>query len=134
MRRWVAVLVSTFGFNVRERVGDARVDVLDRRLVVLAVLLAQDIEADRLRLQGRGGGDKVSEVHENSSGTGYPRGKALPGCSRCGEATGNARMRFVGGRAADGLCRPIGVPPDGGWPGQDGVWSGVWPLQGRGRD
>ena len=49
-------------------------------------------------------------------------------------ATGNARMRFVGGRAADGLCRPIGVPPDGGWPGQDGVWSGVWPLQGSDRD
>ena len=54
------------------------------------------------------------------------------GCSRYCEATGNARMRFVGGRAADGLCRPIGVPPDGGWPGQDGsgrvcghCWAGA---------
>ena len=99
------MLVSTFGFNVRERVGDARVDVLDRRLVVLAVLLAQDIEADRLRLQGRGGGDKVSEVHENSSGTGYPRGKALPGLLAV--LRGN-RQR------SDALC------------GREG---GRWPLQ-----
>ncbi|MEI2787459.1 MAG: hypothetical protein V9E93_01100 [Steroidobacteraceae bacterium] len=108
------VLVTTFCFDFRERARDAGVDVLDRRLVVLAVLLAQDIEADRLRLQRRSCGDKVSEVHENSSVTGYPLGKALPGRSRCREATSNARMRFVGGWAADSLCRPIGVPPGGG--------------------